>query len=406
MLFLYYHSIRSDAFTVKDHIKGILKGVKHDIVPYNIDSGFSQSIFKSNVEVVILHYTCFGSLSREFFNIIQASNALKIAFFQDEYTRCEERWDYINRLDIECVFSLYSQEVGNEFYLENCNAKTVIPTLAGYVTEKLQSKALHYKKVWYDRKIDVSYRARELPFYFGAGAREKYEIGRSFKKHFLNYQLELDLEENEDKRKYGDSWFSFLGESKFTLGVEGGVSIVDLTGSVERETKIALERDPHASFQSKSENVLEKYEDNLYYRMISPRIFEAAAFECVMILYRGSYSGILKPDVHYIPLDKDHSNHQEVYKKMQDDKYTASLRRNAKADLIDSGEYSYQGLCDQIDNYVRLHGKPVKADLRLQFYIYIVSFMRLPIRWLRSIDFPGRKYFKTLYHKVHKINKI
>ena len=61
---------------------------------------------------------------------------------------------------------------------------------------------------------------------------------------------------------------------------------------------------------------LPRWEDNVYYRTISPRHFEAAAFRICQVLFEGRYSGVLEPMVHYIPLKKDFSNIDEVIRRI------------------------------------------------------------------------------------------
>ena len=60
------------------------------------------------------------------------------------------------------------------------------------------------------------------------------------------------------------------------------------------------------------ELLLYQYEDNIPYRTISPRHFEASALRLCQILLEGKYSGVMRPMVHYIPLKKDFSNFDEV----------------------------------------------------------------------------------------------
>jgi hypothetical protein len=87
----------------------------------------------------------------------------------------------------------------------------------------------------------------------------------------------------------------------------------------------------------------------VYYRTISPRAFEAAAVRSCQILFEGRYSGILKPMVHYIPLQKDFSNFDEVIALYRDESFRRQLTDNAHRDLIASGKYSYQKFIERFD---------------------------------------------------------
>ena len=84
-------------------------------------------------------------------------------------------------------------------------------------------------------------------------------------------------------------------------------------------------------------------------QVISPRCFEAAALGTVMVLFPGNYSGILIRDRHYIGLEKDFSNVNEVIDKINDDNYLQEMSDFAHSDLILSKEYSYEKFIQQFD---------------------------------------------------------
>jgi hypothetical protein len=81
----------------------------------------------------------------------------------------------------------------------------------------------------------------------------------------------------------------------------------------------------------------------------SPRIFEMAASCTVMILFEGSYSGIVQPHVHYLPLKKDFSNLSEITSLLNDDSFIDNMVIRAKNDIIDSGKYSYSSFIHLVD---------------------------------------------------------
>lgn len=85
---------------------------------------------------------------------------------------------------------------------------------------------------------------------------------------------------------------------------------------------------------------------------ISPRVFEAIVHKTALVLFEGTYSGIVKPDVHYIPLKKDFSNVDEVITKLQDDVYLEALTERAYTDIITSGRYSYRQFIKKFDQFL------------------------------------------------------
>jgi hypothetical protein len=48
---------------------------------------------------------------------------------------------------------------------------------------------------------------------------------------------------------------------------------------------------------------------------VSPKLLESARLGTALILFRGSYAGVIEPDKHYIPLEKDFSNIEGALRK-------------------------------------------------------------------------------------------
>ncbi|MBN36898.1 MAG: hypothetical protein CMI29_00345 [Opitutae bacterium] len=184
----------------------------------------------------------------------------------------------------------------------------------------------------------------------GKGAQEKSDIGKMFLEKTKNTGLECDISALEDDRFYGTKWYDFLANCKFSLGVEAGVSIVDLTGKIRREADHFMKENLHCDFNEVYKEVLLPHENNIFYRTISPRIFESAAFKVCLILFPGSYSGILKPNIHYIELEKDFSNLNEVLEQMRDRKLVEKMVVKTYDDLIASDRYHYRDFIRNFDS--------------------------------------------------------
>ena len=95
-------------------------------------------------------------------------------------------------------------------------------------------------------------------------------------------------------------------------------------------------------------------------QVISPRCFEAACLGTVMIMYPGNYSGILKPGVHYISLEKDFSNIEQVLLALKDMSFLESMALKARSDLIDSGKFSFRNFITEFDDSLVLIAKRKK----------------------------------------------
>lgn len=421
VLLIYRHSFNENAPTIMEHVNAFDRYSKFKIWPVNIEHGFPRGLEKIKFSAIILHYSTYiwswgddiirfrhpNALPKKFSNYIKKSNdSIKIAFFQDEMSNCQQRFLMLNELNIDIVFSLLDPKYFDEVYFNNTSINHVLPTLTGYVCDSLIKKGDQFSKSFEDREVDVGYRARSLPFWMGKGAQEKSKIADLFIERTSDSNLKIDIKTSEGDRIYGDNWNHFVGNCKFMLGVEAGTSIFDIEGKVEKFVNDFLILYPNASFDEVEKEILLPYEEKINYRTISPRIFECASTRTCMVLFRGVYQGILKPDVHYIPLEKDFSNIEEVLKKMKDNVYVTSVLSNAFNDLIDSKKYHYSKFLSDFDGVLNKYISKKSSELTESQIEEILSndiwLRNLVIQFnkIRSIPFPGRKYLNSFKNKV------
>jgi hypothetical protein len=69
----------------------------------------------------------------------------------------------------------------------------------------------------------------------------------------------------------------------------------------------------------------------------------------VLLLFEGEYSGVLKADIHYLSLKKDGSNLDDVFARLGDAGYVDRMARQAYAEIIESGKYSYEAFIRMVD---------------------------------------------------------
>lgn len=103
------------------------------------------------------------------------------------------------------------------------------------------------------------------------------------------------------------------------------------------------------TFEEMSERLFNKWESNIPYRTISPRIFEAATFHVCQILYEGEYQGTVQPMVDYLPLKKDFSNFDEILKLYHDTEFRKQITDNCYQHLIASGKYTCEKFINGFD---------------------------------------------------------
>jgi hypothetical protein len=358
VLLLYFQPLNQTANTVNEHVDAFGRYSKHRVWKINTELGLPPGIERVRFDVVVLHYSVFYKLPREFIAYLRAQPPREtIAFFQDEHHNTEARRRFIEQARVTRVYSVLELRSAQTFYSTFASVRSVHHTLTGYVSREMVEAADRMAKPDAARTIDIGYRARQLPYYMGRGAQEKHEIGVEFARHAAGLGLTLDIATDESSRLYGRSWHRFLANCRGILGVESGVSIFDLPPEVRQACDGLVAAEPTLSFDEVSRRVgLDRYENNVFYRTISPRHFEASAFRVCQILFEGAYQDILQPDVHYIPLRKDFSNFEEVVRAFRDPAVRARLTNSAHRDVIASERYSYRSFIEPFDKDLESFG--------------------------------------------------
>ena len=342
------------ANTVLDHIEAFRHYSRHHIRTFNT-RGMTRSVALelSHFDVVVIHYSVTLSspnyLSEDFRDKLSRFQGLKIQFIQDDYRWTDRETAVSRQIGIKVLFTVAPEPAASQLYDLRLPGVRRVQTLTGYVPENLRHRPI---KPLRERPIDVGYRARDLPFWFGGLSREKVWIGRRFLELAPQYGLRCDIAWTEHDRIYGDRWIEFVASCRATLGTESGASIADFDGSAEQAVLSYLKTHPAASYEEVHEAVLGPYEGNVVVHVISPRVFEAAALGTALVMFPGDYSGVVARGVHYVALEKDFSNMDDVVRQLRDDSLVEAMTARTHDDLIKSGRWSYEALVAEFDKVV------------------------------------------------------
>jgi len=372
ILLVYYHRLGPSAPTIMEHVESFRDLSSHKIFLINIALGFPKSLYEVEFAGVILHYSLFSSadypLSQAFLSYLDTCRtSRKIAFFQDEYYACKKRFHFINTHNIDTIYTLLEPSNYENVYKKYTTAQNIKTVLPGYVGNHLLKWINTQPNDHQNRSIDIGYRARRLEFYVGKGGQEKSFIAEEFIRRSVSKDLNLDISTCDRDRKEGSTWYEFLANIKATLGVESGVSVFDTSDTVYSACKKALERNPKLSFTEVHDRILKLYEDRIYYRTISPRHFEAAGLNVCQILFEGDYSGVMKPNLHYIPLKKDFSNFDEVIERFKQESTRDQITKQAFTDLIASNNYSYAAFMKSFDDDITLLTREYHSEAKVKY---------------------------------------
>jgi hypothetical protein len=157
------------------------------------------------------------------------------------------------------------------------------------------------------------------------------------------------------------------------LGTESGATITDFDGAAENAVKSYLRQKPSASFEEVFEACLKPFEGNAPINTISPRVFEAIALRTPLVMFPGSYSGIVKPNLHYIPLEKDFSNMDEVVRKIKDPVRLQEMADRAFEEIGKSKDYLFQSFVNDFDKVVSEKLREYRPSKKVWFKVASVE---------------------------------
>lgn len=314
------------------------------------DLGFALSDF----EVIIIHYTIctvFDTYMPKYLaQMISEFKGLKIQIIQDE-------WRWINRtantaemLGVDVIISsLAPENIKKVYHHYGLSSVQKFHSIPGYIPEYL----LHETLIPMDqRKIHLSYRGREYSPHFGMAYYEKSMIGQQVQEGMKGTNLCLDISNKPEDRLFGQDWINLIKHSKAVLAVEGGVSLFDFDDLALYQSQWYTLNNRGASDLDLYENALKEYDKNIIHRTITPRIFEAICLKTALILYPGRYSDVLTPWKHYIPLERDGSNMDEIASLLRDDDYLSDLVENTYKDIALDKRYHFESFVHKLDKII------------------------------------------------------
>jgi len=348
------------AGAIMDHIHAFTKYSRNEYFTLSNMGDLPDWLDLSRFDALVFHYSlvaCYDSyISPAGRKRIREFNGFKAAFVQDDYRWINDTVNAFAYMKIHALFPLTAPAIMDQVYspdrLPGVRKETV---LAGYVPEDLLNFPV---KPFAERPVDVAYRARKLPAWMGSHTLQKWQIAERFLQDAKRLDLNVDISCREEDRIYGDEWTSFIANSKATLGTESGASICDFSGDIQRNVEAHLAKYPDDDFATLNKLYLGDEDNRIIMNVISPRCFEAAALRTLMILYEGDYSGVLVPWRHYVPLQRDHSNMEEVAALLRDPARAQKIIDCAYEEIARNEKYSYASMVKLVDSVMEEEWKP------------------------------------------------
>jgi len=307
--------------------------------------------FDINVYDVVINNYCArlpfeGYVSKSYEESLANFRGLKIIAVQDDYDRTATLHRAMRRLGFHVLLTCIQPEFWSLAYPSSeLPGLKIIQGLTGYMPEQLLTNAPRIQPLA-ERKTLLAYRGRRIGAKYGRLGFDKEEIGRRMIEICEARNIPHDIAMDDNSRIYGDAWFEFLGSSRAMLGSESGCNAFDFDGDLERRIAEFTEQNGRAPLYHDMIEVLEPMERYFNVGQISPRVFECAVMRTPMVLFRGTYSNAIEADTHYIPLEKDFSNVDQVLAKLEDLDLLQGVADRAYEKLVLSGQYGYRSLAD------------------------------------------------------------
>lgn len=286
----------------------------------------------------------------------------RLAIPQDEFLHTDLLCDFLRDFAVGHVLSCADAREWPKIYGSLDRMPRLETVLTGYLEPatlwRIDAIA---RRTTVARPIDVGYRAWRAQPWLGRHGMLKTLIAERVMALAPSLKLTVDISLDDRDTLIGDEWLRFLLRSRFTLGVEGGASILDADGSVKRCTEAYLAGHADASFEDVERACFAGRDGELNLFAISPRHLEACATRTGQLLVEGAYNGILRPDDHYIPVRADFSNLSEALELSRREDMRRAMTERAYADVVASGRYTYASF---IERALDLVGEPLARAVR------------------------------------------
>jgi hypothetical protein len=349
--------------TVEDHLYAFGRHSRHRAFYANLAlRGLPRSWARIPFQYVIFHTTYLSAMRWDPSLVdpllaraapVKDMDTVRVALPQDEFLRSDTLAAVIEEFRVDHVLSVAQESEWPKIY-EKVDRERVqfSRVLTGYLEPSSVRRIDAIAGEVPTRSIDIGYRAWHAAPWLGRHGRIKGDVAEACSERARGRGLAVDISTRDEDTVFGDDWFRFLARSKYTIGVEGGASILDRDGSVKACTEKFLASHPGASFEEVESACFAGRDGELDLRAISPRHLEACATRTCQILVEGAYDGVLKPGVHYLELRADFSNLDEVLATVERDDRRAAITEAAYRDIVASGRFEYAAFVAQIEQTI------------------------------------------------------
>jgi hypothetical protein len=275
----------------------------------------------------------------------------QVALPQDEFIGSQQVSEVIEEFGVDHVFSVAPESEWPLIYQGVDRTRVSFSrVLTGYLDEDTVGRIDRILGERRPRTIDIGYRTGPAKPFLGRHALLKTEIAHAVRERAEAHGLRVDISTRPEDTLLGDNWYRWLASCRYTIGVEGGASVLDRDGSIRACTESRLVEHPRITFAELEAACFPGEDGKLRLFALSPRHLEACATRTAQILVEGEYNGVLEPGRHYIPLRRDLSNLDEVLAAVAANREReVRIVDAAHRDVVSSGDWTYRRLVGDVE---------------------------------------------------------
>jgi hypothetical protein len=311
---------------------------------------------------------------RRRFDWIARLDCPRVALPQDEYNHSGVLDEWLLELGATSVYSCFGPDKWEALYPLLGRHATLHGTLTGFLDERSAAGLAGRIVPHSERRHDVVYRAKRLPYWFGSHGQLKHRIGEAVQERAEALGLSTDISTQRADTVYGTGWLDFLMSGRATIGAESGSSVLDKRGEIQRRISRLLGEQPSLTFDEVDAQMPPGWDSHAFFA-ISPRHLEAVITKTAQVLVEGDYSGVLEPETHYIPVRRDFSNLDEALERLHDVVAVEAMTERAYRDVYLSGRNNVSVLADQLHQEVG-----ARKNTQVAFPFALARRPSLPIR--------------------------
>ena len=357
--------------TIEDHLYSFRRYGRGDYVYVNLAVPWlANAYLPLHFDAVVWHTTFLGWVRwtppEQRIGVMKRARrlaeraGLQVALPQDEFLGTDQVSEVIREFGIDHVFSVAPESQWPLIYAGVDRARTSFSrVLTGYLDEDTVRRVDSIVGRGGQRTIDIGYRTGPAKPFLGRQAMLKTEIADVVRERARALGLRVDITTRPEDTLLGDAWYRWLASCRWTIGVEGGASVLDRDGSVLACTERLQAERPGIGFAELEAACFPGRDGELDLRALSPRHLEACATRTAQILVDGDYNGVLERGRHYVPLSRDFANLDEVLAIVASEAERERLAAAAHRDVVGSGRWTYRRLVEDVEAVLPIsRGRP------------------------------------------------